>query len=107
MEKIMSAPICMLCRKTMRCEKNGVFIGAGVGYVMSGDLFECGDCGGQVVVGLGAPFAYRGETGAGPVIQIDDERPCKVAARKAGKDLADLVWDIGAGMSRVAAGERK
>ena len=47
-------PICVPCRREMRCRKNGYFFGDyGNAAIWSGDLYECEGCKAQVVAGVG------------------------------------------------------
>ena len=52
-------PICVKCRKSMRCKKNEFMVKESDGQdraVWSGDMYECPECGQQVVVGFGLPM---------------------------------------------------
>ena len=45
-------PICVPCRREMRCKKNSFFFQAG-GRIFSSDMFECESCKTQTLSGFG------------------------------------------------------
>ena len=54
----MPNPICLLCRKEMKCEKNELIVhdqpeeDYPATYWM-GDVFKCSECGSEIVIGFG------------------------------------------------------
>ena len=48
--------ICVKCRRELRCQKNGVAANYGNGHTYPGDLFECPECGTQVLLTNAAPY---------------------------------------------------
>lgn len=58
------APICVPCRREMRCKKNDyMFSDSDLSYVWAGDMFECQGCKTQIVTGFGkGPVAWSHET---------------------------------------------
>lgn len=56
-------PICVPCRREMRCRKNDyMFSDADLSYVWAGDMFECEGCKTQIVVGFASqPVAWEHE----------------------------------------------
>jgi hypothetical protein len=73
----MFTPICVPCAREMRCKKNGYFFKDYQGVaIWSGDLYACGSCKAQVVVGVGRK----------PVVE-DYEPAFEVAAKNSGFEL--------------------
>lgn len=48
----MPAPICLNCRRTMACEKNGFYIRDIRPYVIATDVYRCNECGARVISGF-------------------------------------------------------
>ena len=48
----MPEPICMVCKVSMRCHKNGQAVVNGSG-LWHGDAWKCASCGATVVLGFG------------------------------------------------------
>jgi hypothetical protein len=57
------APICVPCRREMRCRKNDyMFFDYGKAAIWSGDKYQCEACRAEVVVGFGIePLALDSE----------------------------------------------
>ncbi len=41
--------VCVQCREEMRCDKNGVGVHIGHGYVYAGDRWKCYGCGAMII----------------------------------------------------------
>ena len=52
----MSAPVCVPCRKDMRCVKTGVVVHWGNGHCYAGDRFACTNCPADIVKVSGPPL---------------------------------------------------
>lgn len=55
----MNVPVCVKDGRRMTCKKNGVLVEDGP-YQMDGDMYECPNCGAQVIVGFGLPHTEQG-----------------------------------------------
>jgi len=80
----MPLPVCVKCRREMRCEKNSFAVVDSAG-VWDGDEYACPGCGVEVVVGFGAhPYVQPHETGfnreiarvllAGEGLRLEEQR---------------------------------
>jgi len=50
--------ICVSCNSRMRPEKNGVCVKYSANGVQHGDLWECPECGYQIIMGLASEVLY-------------------------------------------------
>lgn len=57
------APICVPCRREMRCQKNDYLFSPDESAVWAGDMYECSKCKAQIVSGFAKePVAQQHET---------------------------------------------
>ncbi len=52
-------PVCVKCRRTMKCAKNEYPVKVKGGGNYSGDKYACEGCGVEVVVGFGADLSHN------------------------------------------------